>query len=381
MRLCIELGYHRTAMRRTSTEDPLTLEFEKRFFWCAYCFDRLVSTMARRPFGIHDLDIDVDVPVNVDVDCTDIERIRNLQICQAAGKEDGQAGVITSISSALHHLEIYRLKSRIMTRFFGPHALLPTYDDVKGFLAELDDWRATAPQRCPARCPQQSDERKQGFYLQAVLLTMRPVLMQNAVDQNLLRLCAEKAAEACENGRLLSISPQTHPSLTDLYQNFYCGVTLLQCLALQQAILPPRRIARAIVACSSTLSVYTRQFTIGAPFLEVFEKLSDRFLGDGGDVGLCDPTSMLRLRGILQEIMSSDPSETSKMLRALSHDESQISRPTPVDRASNEHHFPMTGDFSSVMGISDVAMPFDMPFDMYSLNGSLLDVTDFWNGL
>jgi len=69
------------------------------------------------------------------------------------------------------------------------------------------------------------------------------------------------------------------------------------------------------------------------------------------------------------------------MLRALSHDESQISRPTPVDRASNEHHFPMTGDFSSVMGISDVAMPFDMPFDMYSLNGSLLDVTDFWNGL
>ena len=84
------------------------------------------------------------------------------------------------------------------TRFFGPHALLPTYDDVKGFLAELDDWRATAPQRCPARCPQQSDERKQGFYLQAVLLTMRPVLMQNAVDQNLLRLCAEKAAEACE---------------------------------------------------------------------------------------------------------------------------------------------------------------------------------------
>lgn len=67
--------------------------------------------------------------------------------------------------------------------------------------------------------------------------------------------------------------------------------------------------------------------------------------------------------------------------RALSEDDSQLPGPTTLDSAGNDHHIPMTGDFSSVMGISDVTMPFDMPFDMYAMDGSLQDATDFWSGL
>ncbi|KIW17034.1 hypothetical protein PV08_04225 [Exophiala spinifera] len=194
MRLCVELGYHRKAS--SDVMDPLAIELQKRFFWCAYCFDRLVSTMARRPFGIHDLDI--DTPVNVNIESTDSEQLEYLQSRQRAGEDGCQIGGLTSMSSALHHLEFYRLKSRIMTRLFGPHALPPTYEDVQELLSKLDKWMATAPRNCPNSLPQQSEIRKQGFYLQAVLLTMRPVLIQQSVDEHLLLLCAGKAADACE---------------------------------------------------------------------------------------------------------------------------------------------------------------------------------------
>lgn len=40
MRLCIELGYHRKPTELLDKQDPLQIELQKRFFWCAYCFDR-----------------------------------------------------------------------------------------------------------------------------------------------------------------------------------------------------------------------------------------------------------------------------------------------------------------------------------------------------
>ncbi|KIV77673.1 hypothetical protein PV11_09457 [Exophiala sideris] len=383
MRLCVELGYHRKASKATGTQDPLVEELQKRFFWCAYCFDRLVSMIARRPFSIHDLDIDVEeriLPVNVDVACTDREWIRELQLRQAAG-ERPQTGAVTTMTSALHHYEMYRLRSRIITRLFGPHTLPPTYEAIKQFLGALDHWKATAPRDLPPECPKQSDERKNGFYLQAVLLAMRPVLIQNAVEEDLLLLCAERAAEACENAKHLSLSPETQVARTDLYQAFYCGITLLQCLALQPTILPARRTVRAIVACSSTLAVYTRHFAAGAPFLELFEKLSDRFLGGSDDSGLHDVNSLLHLRSTLREIMSSDPSETSKMVHIISDDRVQTHSLSAAGHEDimQEYHFPMTGDFSSVIGLSDAAMPFDLPFDVFDLNDSQDDLVDFWN--
>ena len=118
------------------------------------------------------------------------------------------------MSSALHHLQMYRLKSKITygapreravmtnnessTRFFGPHALPPTHEEVCNLLLELDHWNATAPLNLTSDCPQQSKECKREFYLQTMLLLMRPIMRQDSVDQDLLLLCAEKAAEGCE---------------------------------------------------------------------------------------------------------------------------------------------------------------------------------------
>lgn len=42
LRLCIRLRYHRkyTSCPEVPNLDPYTIELRKRFFWCAYCFDR-----------------------------------------------------------------------------------------------------------------------------------------------------------------------------------------------------------------------------------------------------------------------------------------------------------------------------------------------------
>lgn len=199
MRLCVELGYHRRPSLSSGPQrSARTMELEKRFFWCAYCFDRMVSIASRRPFSIHDLDLDVNSPVGVDVSSTNDECIRDLQLQQESGRFGSIPGTTTSLSTALHHLQMYRIQSTIYQRFTGPYALPPTYEDVNSFLVELDHWKQKALQKQLSSVPQQSTECVQATYLQTVLLLFRPVLDQSLVDSDLLRDCANFAADACE---------------------------------------------------------------------------------------------------------------------------------------------------------------------------------------
>jgi hypothetical protein len=80
-------------------------------------------------------------------------------------------------------------------------------------------------------------------------------------------------------------------------------------LALQPTILPRRRIGRAIVACSSALAIYTRSLASASIFLEIFDRLSDGFLGDDGDTGVRPPMSLSSLKAILQDITGSAPAD------------------------------------------------------------------------
>ncbi|RVX67198.1 hypothetical protein B0A52_08632 [Exophiala mesophila] len=376
-RLCIELGYHRKSKREIGAQDPRTLEQQKR----AFC---VISTMAGRPFGIQDADIDVHVPVDVWVESTDNEHIRTLQLQQEAGDTSPSTVEMTSMSSALHHLRMYRLISEIWSRFYGPRALPPTQQDIQTFLAALDEWKAQAPHSESPIIPKYNAERRHGFYLQALLHAIRPVLMQEAVEPGLLRLCAEKAVDACETVKTLSLSPQTYPALVDLYQTFYTGTVVLQCLALQPDILPSRRVVRAIVACSSGLAVYSRHFPSGAPFMELFEKLSEPFLGqsDNLDEGWRARSTMPRMKRLLQEIMSSDPSETARMLKSLAAGDTAFlaSTSVEVDDAVPAYHPPMTGDFPNLTGLSEATMPLDMSFDVFSsMNCTYQELIDFWH--
>lgn len=173
-------------------------------------------------------------PVDIDDTCTDKQMIRELQMKQAAGYESRVQGTITTVSfldpsrkvrephwqsgqmtAALHHLQIYRIRSRILygppklcsvynwpsprTNFTGPHARVPSSVDVETLLFELDQWRQQAPRKQDTKAfPQQNPDRVQANYFQGVLLLIRPILMDNVTDPGLIRLCVEFAADACE---------------------------------------------------------------------------------------------------------------------------------------------------------------------------------------
>ncbi|CAG8020474.1 unnamed protein product [Penicillium nalgiovense] len=319
LRLCVKLRYHRKLVTSPEPQclDPYTAELRKRFFWCAYCFDRSLAIWSKLPFGISDSDI----PIDIDDTCIDQHRIRQMQLLQATGAQNREKGMITTMTAALHHLHVYRIRSKILTRFTGPHTQVPSLAEVQNLLHELDQWKQQAPQKRDSRpFPQQTPDRVQATYTQAVLLLIRPILMANEIDPDLIGLCVEFAVEACQNAKSLSLNPQTHPDRITVYHCFYCGVTLLQCLAITPTALTARRTHQAIGACLSALAVYTRVLPATAPFLRLFEDLSNLLLYDdnGSDV---HPSPEVRYA--LNRIVSSDPSEASGILRSLSSQKGQ----------------------------------------------------------
>lgn len=60
---------------------------------------------------------------------------------------------------------------------------------------------------------------------------------------------------------------------------------------------------RAITSCSSALAVYTRTLALASPFLDLFDMISDNFIGSDDELPRVD------LHSLLQQITSSDPTE------------------------------------------------------------------------
>ncbi|KAJ5995854.1 hypothetical protein N7481_002831 [Penicillium waksmanii] len=107
LRLCVKLKYHRRIGRPYNPRSlsAYKMELQKRFFWCAYCFDRLVSMLAKLPFGIRDVDIDVELPVDINDTCIDEEAIRSLQERQINENTTTMKGITTvGLSNQMHKL-------------------------------------------------------------------------------------------------------------------------------------------------------------------------------------------------------------------------------------------------------------------------------------
>ena len=159
---------------------------------------------------------------------------------------------------------------------------------------------------------------------------IRPILMGNVIDSDLIRLCVEFAADACQvsdwsflgnillilsqSAKVLSLNPQIPPDRITVYHCFYCGITLLQCLAIKPTALTPRCAHQAISACLSALAVYTRVLPAVAPFLRLFEDLSNLLVCDdhGSEI---HPSP--EVRNVLNRIISSDPSETPRYVNDI----------------------------------------------------------------
>lgn len=70
---------------------------------------------------------------------------------------------------------------------------------MEKFLFELNKWRQEAPLQQDSRnFPQQNLDRVQANYFQAVLTLIRPILKSDEVEPELIELCVDFAANACE---------------------------------------------------------------------------------------------------------------------------------------------------------------------------------------
>ncbi|KAJ5333384.1 uncharacterized protein N7506_007167, partial [Penicillium brevicompactum] len=381
LRLCVKLRYHRKLADSPEAKglSPYTMELRKRFFWCAYCFDRYVlipkthipkqifrkskahsqfrslAIWSKLPFGISDSDIDAEIPIDIDDTCTDEHKISQMQLNANTMPQEHEDRSITTMTAALHHLHAqhpwpYEANDP-RTRYTGPNAKTPSLAEVQEILYELEQWKQQAPdEKYSKRFPQQSPDRVQATYTQAVLLLIRPILMAKEIHPDLIGLCVEFAVEAC------SVCNK-HPNV---YHCFYCGVTLLQCLAISPTALTARRTHQAISACLSALAVYTRVLPAIAPFLRLFEDLSNLLVYDDNR---SDTPPSPEVRNVLNRIVSSDPSEASGILHSLS---GRKSREVPIpETLAAETMLAQPTQYDSILGgQSSVAFGADFSLEM-----------------
>ncbi|KAL3476715.1 fungal-specific transcription factor domain-containing protein [Aspergillus californicus] len=386
LRLCIRLRYHRSIVntRESRAIDPYAIELRKRFFWCAYCFDRCLGILSKLPFGISDADIDVEIPVDIDCTCTDQSKIQELQQLQAAGQTGHQEGSVTTMTAALHHLQVYRIRSKIVSTFTGPHAQKPSFDDVMHFLSELGQWRQQAPHKDSRAFPQQNPDRVEATYLQAILIIIRPVLMGNPVDPALIKLCGDFAADACESAKTLSLNPQTHADLITVYHFFYCGITLLQCLAIDPTALTPRRAHQAISACVSALAIYTRELPAASTFLKLFEDVSNQFVRNDHQhtgAGGFEEGQRQGLKRLLDRIVGSGPEEMMGIWQSLAGKEPDGNSLVPTQ---SETQLEMQTMYDSILGGQSTVLgldtsPLTIP-DISSIFTPDVEMAGWWAG-
>ena len=154
MRMCIEQGLHRQV---TSPIEAICEQVQRRVFWHCYAIDRYSSTTLGRPFAIDDSDIEVPFPIRVGDD----------KLITWTGSLDNYAcgdEVDDEMSIFLFYVRSRQITSRMHGFFDG---IGKTSDDigispiaisgrihveVAKLLAELKQWRNTAPTFSIATC-------------------------------------------------------------------------------------------------------------------------------------------------------------------------------------------------------------------------------------
>lgn len=116
-------------------------------------------------------------------------------------------------------------------------------------------------------------------------------------------------ANSSQNVKALRMTAQAHSSTVQMYNAFYCGISLLQCLAVRPHALPFHRVLRSLNACSSTLALYTSSIETADLVSRLFDQLCDKVFGEG-DLNATNAPSPESAQ-TLQKIAMYDPLEAS----------------------------------------------------------------------
>ncbi|WRT68116.1 uncharacterized protein IL334_005091 [Kwoniella shivajii] len=264
LRLCVGMGLHRNAAGwavRSMTK--YEIEMRKRVFWSctSYTLDRMMSLLLGRPPGISDDDFDVDLPEL----CDPIEKPK-LEILQ-----------LGSMASAIHHIKLKRIESRIQRSIYSINRKGQATDYWE-MLNSMDEWERTIPIEASSNTYWMAPSCSSDWFLlkgvEARLHLLRPLCAEGQkAGAVFVTHLAKNAARGCDIQKRMHQQGQPM-SNASAHSAFICGLALLYAVFLQPKVLPLKDVFQAIKSTSNTLFAYTQHAHSAEVLYDVFEDLS-----------------------------------------------------------------------------------------------------------
>lgn len=250
MRLCIEQGFHKPPLPNMSTT-LLEEQIQRRVFWQCYMIDRYSSITLERPFSIAERSIKVNFPA--DADDVDIEAAGNPRAFLDLDSFSAASVLATSTTNTPTETTVFitcvrlrQITSRIHLQFnekavssdtkdhlFARGAIYTKLDEL---LADLYNWRCSAPVFQEPKCLYQMKEWYDHLYLREKLLLVRKAIdivpKRNSLPpRDLLVLCLQSAVGAITVYCLLYENRSITYTRSYFQTLFTAGLSIMYCLS------------------------------------------------------------------------------------------------------------------------------------------------------
>lgn len=272
VRLCIEMGLHRS--RREKSSD-IQIELDKRRFWTAYFLERDICIAIGRPPSISDHDIDVELPLDVDEGVHDSELLQ--QLCQGGAAPSRQGRAASNLTPFIHRTRLKRIESEIQHTVYRVDQLGRVPESViTDFFSRLEQWRSEIPREASSYTPHGTTpydgvEFYTIHYHRCVRFLLYPRLTTPSPNMHYLRLCAQACTGVISDYRRLhQIFPVGFSALS-IQSVFLAGLTLIYCAWLA----PPNFLTTepALGDCQLLLYVIAERYPSAKKYRDIFERL------------------------------------------------------------------------------------------------------------
>ncbi|CAH0021253.1 unnamed protein product [Clonostachys rhizophaga] len=286
MRLCIELGYHRSVSRYRRHANPLVAEISKRCFWVAYDIDRMISFYLGRPIGISDDWIDVELPLDLDDQCISATRISH----------EMKTTPTTMITGALHMIKLRKIWTVISTTVYSPvqqssdTTLHPKRLRTESISQEIDQWYRSSPiyPPCPSLNPMSVYATSDWFWLanaHTVLILYRywlvhdPASTDDPFIDRAFCICQTTSQQMCFKYRKLFRTPNLQFTWNLVHVLFLAGITYIYCIWKSPKLRRETRhidVVNTCVACHTVLVIVAERWPHAAGIRSIFEFLWEK---------------------------------------------------------------------------------------------------------
>ncbi|ODV84152.1 hypothetical protein CANARDRAFT_8830 [[Candida] arabinofermentans NRRL YB-2248] len=278
MRKLVQVGLHRK--QPVTYETALEYEFNKRLFWSAYNYDKLLSLSLGRPGSINECFIDVPYPLSFEIspDPTpkDIYDLYHMQIRQEADRNLPQP--ITSFTTLIHTCMIRQVESRIHLAFYTVNDSIPIADSFDSIVADINDWYLSLPSRADffnAMKARESYDYLELLYHRSRLILFLPKIMISQGSDDLLDQACLSAGGICTSYKNLYRDSVLEFSIVALHTVFLAGVTMV--FYLQNKGYPTfMNMQTDIRACSSLLFVFSERWPEAKSYRDLFDDLLEK---------------------------------------------------------------------------------------------------------